>query len=406
MARRAPAAPTPLRFRVGASALVLVAVLLLLEGGARMVGAVLPGWAEAGPNGVMMVGDDQRLWAMAPGVWPNGTTRAKINAWGLRGELPELPRPAGRQRILVLGDSSFFGHGIADGETIPVRLGEDLRAAGLDVDSFNGAIPGYSTEQTLLLLDDVGFRHEPTLLVVGNLWSDNNVDAFRDADLLRSVHVNANPLMRAAFVRLLAGWADRARGGNGAHLVTWTHDSHWPKDQDRRVPIQDYARNLDRIVREAREHGAGVVFIAPVNRGLAEGRYAEGAIWDVYFRAQAEVAAWHGLPVVSAKAALDADPAPADQEFVDVMHPSALGAGLIAARVATTLVEAGWPTTPLLGRAEPFDPSGLTDDARSYALPMDRGESPLSNLFPTEANPAPTSSEPPRPAPGGTTGRP
>lgn len=394
------------RFRVFASVAVFVAVALVAEGGARVIGATLPGWS-AGVGGVMMIGSDTRLWAMAPGTWPNGATQATVNAWGLRGEVPEVPRPAGRQRILVVGDSSFFGHGIADDQTIPVRLEAELRAGGADVDVFNGAIPGYSTEQTLRLLDEVGWRHEPTLLVVGNLWSDNNIDAFRDVDLLQSVGSRTNPLMRSAFVTLAASWIDRVRGGTGAHLVTWTHDSTWPTDQDRRVALQDYAHNLDTMVHRAREHGAGVAFVAPVNRGLAEGRYREGAIWDVYFDAQAQVAAWHGLPVVSAAEAMAADPAAADAKFVDVMHPSALGAQLMAQGIAHTLTASGWPGVALTGRAEPFDPSGLTDSARDYALPMERDGSLQSELFPREPGAATSHGRgapqgpPPRPGPGG-----
>lgn len=397
MARTRGAQPLTRRFKVGAAALVLFAVLLVAEGAARTVGSVLPMWQGGGQRGVLMAGSDTRLWTMAEGTFANGRSTATINALGLRGREPLGPRPAERERVLVLGDSSFFGHGLGDDETIAVALERGLRAAGVDVEVYNGSIPGYSTEQTLLLLDEVGWRHEPTLLVIGNLWSDNNIDAYRDIDLLHSVAAG-NPLMASAFVRLTASWLDRAAGGTGARLVTWQRDTGWPTAQDRRVPIQDYAANLDRMVRDARERGAGVLFVAPVNLGLADGRYEQGAIWDAYFDAQRQVAAWHGVPVLSARAVLAADPAPNTEKFIDVMHPSALGARLIGAGVAARLSTEGWPGKDLLGRVEAFDPSALQDAAHSYALPSPRAESVQSMLFPPEGTGhAGTGTPPPSP---------
>lgn len=328
---------------------------------------------------------------MAPGSRVNGDAIATIGDNGLRGAPPIVPRPAGRARVLVLGDSSFFGHGLSDGDTLPAQLEVALRDAGLDADVINGAIPGYSTEQTRRLLDEQGWSLEPTLLLVGNLWSDNNADAFRDVDLLQSRALAANPLGRSAFVRLAVGWVDRLRGGDGARVVTWTRTSTWPEGRQRRVPVQDYARNLDHMAREARSRGVGVAFIAPVNLDIALGRTPQGAPWDVYFAAQAAVAAWHGVPVVSARAALAADPLRAEALFVDAMHPSARGCGNIAREAARVLVAAGWPSNPLTGRPAPFDASALRDPVDANHLReagQPRDFSPQANLFPGVLDPA------------------
>ena len=100
-------------------------------------------------------------------------------------------------------------------------------------------------------------------------------------------------------------------------MITWTKDSAWPEGRERRVPLQAYAHNLDRMVREARERGVGTAFIAPANKGIVDGKYPNGAGWDPYFTAQRAVAEWHGLPVVSAVDAMRKDPAPTDEKFVD-----------------------------------------------------------------------------------------
>ena len=398
-----------LRFRIVASVGVLVVVLGVLEVAARAVGPVVPTWAGRDSVGVIMIGHATRLWGMAPGDGNNAGVTAHVNTLGLRGPIPRTPRPAGHARILVLGDSTFFGHGVPDDATIGAAFEIALLARGVDVDVANGGIPGYSTEQTRLLLDEVGWSLEPTLLLIGNLWSDNNADGFSDADLLRTTRAfRGNPLADSALFRLTAGWADRLRGGDGGHIITWTRDSTWPTARERRVPLRRYAENLDAMVRDARARGIGAAFIAPANRGLVEGSIQRGAGWDPYFRTQRAVADWHGLPIVSALDALRADPAPVAEKFVDALHPSALGDALIGRDVARTLVEAGWPGATLHGRAEPFDTSSVVDDPSQQPGIQAASTSPQAQLFPGVvddaaggAPPVPTQAtnvaDPPRP---------
>jgi hypothetical protein len=76
------------------------------------------------------------------------------------------------------------------------------------------------------------------------IWGSGEEITYRTADVQRE-----NPLMRSSLVGLAAGWVDRARGGTGAHLVTWTRSSEWPEARERRVPLQDYAANLDLMAR-------------------------------------------------------------------------------------------------------------------------------------------------------------
>ncbi len=381
MRRRASSRGTG--FRLAASGLVLLAVLAGLEGAARLAGPESPIWRAPDNTGVIMTGNPTRLWGMSEGVRQNGETKATISALGLRGTVPTVPRPAGRERILLVGDSSFFGHGVSDADTIGAQLEADLKARGIDVEVVNGAIPGYSTEQTKILLDEVGWATEPTLLLTGNLWSDNNADGFRDVDLLRTSQLyRDNPLAGSAFFKLSAGWIDGMRGGQGGRVITWTKESTWPEAKERRVPVQSYAQNLDFMVRSARERGAGTAFISPANQGLVEGQYKSGAGWDPYFAAQAAVAGYHGCPVASAVEAMQADPAPVGDKFVDLMHPSALGAGDIARKVADVLVAAGWPKNRLLGKAEPFDASGIVDNATVQPGGQSAKYSPQAQLFP------------------------
>ena len=375
--QRPPRPPLPTRFKVLASCVVLVVVLAILETGARIIGPQVPILRDASQDAEIMIGHPTRLWAMSPGVRRNAGAEATIHATGLRGDVPESPRADGEERVLILGDSSFFGHGVEDDETLAVYLESALGASGRRVEVINGAIPGYSSEQARAMMDEMGWDLEPTLLVVALLWSDNTWDLFRDGDLLRTAAAfHGNPLAESSFYQLLAGAIDRAKGGTGAQIVTWTRKSEWPDQGVRRVDVHRFATNLDYLVREGARRGAGVVFLAPANEEMVNPRRpGESFSWTMYFDAQAAIADHHGVPVVPVlpafRAAYDAAVASADGEtdpirtvFLDKMHPTPAAQRLMATEVAAALDASGWPDAPLMGAPESgFDVSTIPADS-------------------------------------------
>lgn len=371
-----------LRFRLAAAALLLAVSAVAAELLARAVGAELPAWRLIDAEGVVMTGHPSRLWGLSPGEKHNGVVRATINALGMRGALPIAPKPADRPRVLVVGDSTWFGHGVEDEQTFGAQLERLLQGAGVDAEVLNGAVPGYSTEQTRAFLEEQGFGLAIDLLVVGSLWSDNNVDSFRDADLLKSARAAAeNPLLASHFFRLLAAEIDRMRGGTGARLVTWTKASQFPEKGGRRVPIERYGENLDWMAREAAARDAGVLFVAPCNIGIVARRYPDGASWNVYFAAQKAVAEHHGVPYVATLPAMQEAAADggAERLFVDVMHPSAEGHAIFAREVADALLAAGWPATRLAASGERFPFEELHDNR--FGQGDTNPDSPQRNLF-------------------------
>lgn len=381
--RRARRGQPSVAFKLGASLVLFALAAIGAEFAARTADLDGPRWRSEAREGVIMVGHPTRLWGMAPGERDNAGTKATISASGLREPLPDGSRDPDMERVMVVGDSTFFGHGVADEATLPMQLAASLRQRGMRIEPINGAIPGYSTEQTLLLMDEQGWDLEPSLLIIGNLWSDNNVDGFRDADLLRTAAVyNQSVLGRSAFYKLLVAWIDSMRPESQARMVSWTTTSEWPEAGSRRVPLERYVENLDRIVRDARARGVGAAFIAPANDGLVSRRFRGTAGWDPYFDAQAKVAAWHGLPVIRL---LEAFQAVADADggalFLDEMHPTALGHRVLAEAVAEGLVEAGWPDERLLGREAPFDGEGVSTDGLAMGAFADARRSPQAQLF-------------------------
>jgi lysophospholipase L1-like esterase len=386
------------------AAIVLAACDLLLG---RIEGDA-PGSATVGSHGSNeLTWHATRLWALAPGTTRSMWATCTVGEDGLRGPRPEVPRPTGRERILVLGDSSWFGAGLADQETFAVQLQGRLRRRGLDLDVVNGGVPGYSTEQALLELEEIGWDYQPTLLLIGNLWSDNNFDAWHDADLLQRRSPIRALLGKSALYRWLSRSVTRLQGGSPFRVVTWPDADGLARVGQRRVPLADYARNLDTMIRDARERGIGAALLAPGNRPIAQSGLSKNQCWYAYFTAQAQVAEHHGVPLVRGYEVLKAAAAEAglDAVFLDELHPTAEGQGVLADAAALALDAAGWPTARLLGAERPFDP-GLLDADRFPEGSADRASIQLHFASPPGEPDAGDPGIPPTPPPRGDAGRP
>lgn len=372
--------------------IAVVLCLLSMELAAWALEPQVPLWRSQRRDGTaLLTGHPTRLWAMAPGRYEIEGVSCTIGEDGLRGDGAELPRPPERQRILLLGDSSWFGHGVSDDMTLAVQLEERLADSGISVDVVNGGVPGYSTEQTRIQLDEIGWDYQPTLLLIANLWSDNSFDAHRDADLLTAVSSGRVALLgRSALFRWLAISIDRLRGGEGARILSWPSSPAWSEAGHRRVPVRSYASNLDGMIRDARERGIGAALLAPGNVDIVKRGLHLEAAWQGYFEAQEKVAAHHGVPVVRGYEALIATETTLgiNALFTDDLHPSAIGHAVIAGATERSLTAAGWPDRPLLGIATPFDPSTLSElTAPNFDDVPPRG-SPQSHLFESPSSPA------------------
>jgi lysophospholipase L1-like esterase len=99
---------------------------------------------------------------------------ATINALGLRGSMPAIPKPAGTLRILAIGDSLTFGWGVNDDETYPARLEALLRErfTRRQVEVVNGGVVAYDLRNAARLLRYFAPALEPDVVLVGVFWND------------------------------------------------------------------------------------------------------------------------------------------------------------------------------------------------------------------------------------------
>lgn len=84
----------------------------------------------------------------------------RVNSSGLRGE--ELKPQRDKKRVLLLGDSFTFGHGIAEGD----RFGDVLAKQNSDWNVTNAGVPGWGLDQMLIYLVKSGLSGKPNRVLL------------------------------------------------------------------------------------------------------------------------------------------------------------------------------------------------------------------------------------------------
>ncbi|MBI83300.1 MAG: hypothetical protein CMJ81_08905 [Planctomycetaceae bacterium] len=394
--------PSGLIKKIGLGAITAASALLLAEGLTRLYyqvsgaplyvafgsreGPYLRRWLEAhqtpagsprkSPRFFGNLGRfDQRLgWAPRPDLVKARTEHhppVSTNSHGLR-SLHEIPyaKPAGRQRIVTMGDSYTFGFGGEDEEIWPVVLDETL--GGCEV--VNLGVFAYGIDQQLLKLQDEGVKYSPDIVVVG-LYEDTAdwvLLSFRDFAKPRFQLVNDELQLSNVPVPSPAELLSRYQ-----HRDPPSYAWHWLQQRFRRgsgtreVASSEHRatqQSLTRaIVRQMRREigdcGAKmlVVFI-PANL------YTGDSAATIPLRDQ--LAAWSSELDY---AFLDLQPAFVDfstRELRTVFsdHFNPLGNALVARAVADKLAELGWVAPPgaaalaaLETRLEQADSGQLSD---------------------------------------------
>ncbi len=342
--------------RAGATSRLLTGLLLagallgLAEAAARLYPPPDPLLPMAGPSddadpGILLRGSPWLLWELQPGTHREKGHTVAVNRLGMR----DADRGAKtRPRMLVVGDSSVYGFGVADTEHFPAVLEQ-----GAPADFINAAVPGYSSLQALNLLQLRGLSLAPDVLLVGTLWSDNNFDSFHDEALLAAWSGWASSQERSPLGTargwlqnsLLFRWLDWhlrvAPQGERAKKTGWIVGDEDARIGSRRVPIARYAAALDRMA--ALMQGRALFLILPNREDLAPPR---PHAWNPYRETMRRVAARWGAPVIDGPAAFIASGRSPDALFLDAMHPTRAGHRLLAAAAASALHDKHWPDQP------------------------------------------------------------
>lgn len=117
-------------------------------------------------------------YTLRPGVIVSRQSRGsdytvRVNRLGFRGRETSEQPPAGTHRVLALGDSVVFGEGLAEQDSFPVRLEQELNRSGsTSFEVVNGAVSGYNTSAEAALLREHGLELAPQAVVLGVSLND------------------------------------------------------------------------------------------------------------------------------------------------------------------------------------------------------------------------------------------
>ena len=307
-----------------------------------------PGQARDG----RMRPDPALRWRLSPGRVTYGGAPAAVNRHGYRGGDFEVKKAPCTFRVLAAGDSSVFGHGVADGETFVASLPALLQRrapAPLSVEAINGAVPGYSTYQSLALLERSGWATEPDLLLIANIWSDGTDAGAPDRRHFRSTGMGTwdtalpwlGDTLEHSRASLLVSDLLREPRQVDAHGIS--------RGRYLRVPPAEYAANLTAMVRGVRRRGGEALLMVlphPTDQRALAGAHRAQARRDLasdgavemnhdHRQAMRRVARQTRAPLLD----LSALAAPVQDElFIDRLHPNAAGHAFIARQLARVLL--------------------------------------------------------------------
>lgn len=158
------------------------ALVFAAEGVLRFMGHHYPGLRYGDRSQDLWIFDATKGWFHRPDfateLFLGGPDRGRIhtNALGLRGPEVSLGKPPGLRRLLLVGDSYVFGHGVDDEHTVTARLSERLNRRGrAPWEVLNLGVNSYSTDQELILFQELAPQLMPDLVVL--FVCDNDFEA-------------------------------------------------------------------------------------------------------------------------------------------------------------------------------------------------------------------------------------
>jgi lysophospholipase L1-like esterase len=322
---------------------------------------------------------------------PEFGTVVSNNAWGYRSAPVELARSPGRPRVVLLGDSFTYGHGVEDDETFGAQLGVLLP----ELEVINTGVDGYGTAQQLLLLRDEGLCFQPDVVVVAFFWNDladNRKEAgaalgqppgvvawfsMEDGELIYPPETSSVPLPPA---REAASSDREGRRSWQRHMYAYRFLSDRIKifrfwlDSLRGVPVdgdtlladeaawQLELALLGEIDRLSREAGARMLLLVIPDQVQVQPDTRAATVAPDAYAVQERLQAFAGelgIPILDPLPALRAAYEAEGEAlyYLNDRHLRANGQAIVAGELAARLVELGWLGTPDGGASHAEEPS-------------------------------------------------
>jgi lysophospholipase L1-like esterase len=345
--RHAAAAPVvdrgmPVGRKVAFSLVVVLGVLALLEGGARLLARAVPNarWQSQillvdtlgfPALNRILVPDAELFWKVRPGVerltlagrmaGASGSTELRFTVSTDANGCRLLPSPpaGGRpvREIALLGDSCTFGVGVDDQETFGALLQRDVP----DVRAVNLAVPGYTAYQGRLRLTRYPFRHGPAVVVICFGFNDAaSWDSLSDPEHAARMAAHLRLARASRFVSLLA---DLLRAPEPT-----ASEPGGPRRP--RLSDEEFATEIRTIVAWCRAHGARpILMVWPQRVQLSQPALTTKQRILVRIGGEEQVAGVNLLPFFRDRGG--------EALFVDGIHANAAGHRVVADALAPLL---------------------------------------------------------------------
>ena len=296
------------------------------------------------------------LYELTPG-WRSDDGRSRHNSLGFRGPDVAVPKPAGRRRVVCMGESTTYCTGIADdAATYPAQLQAYLARAcpKLDIEVVNAGVGGYtSVENVLRCLFHVA-PLEPDVIVY--YYTHNDVYARRMPGLSRDYREYSRSWYEPWLGGGILSWIGHrwvlASGAIG-RVVRREYERRWrrPKAEGiARNPPDAFRANITALVLTARAAGASVLLVNPPYPGLvgeklgeAPGALVARAVWE-HRGIIGEIGKKLSVPVYDLAAdmpyCMDTDVFP-NEYYFDGVHVNTKGAEVMALLIAKAIVTNG-----------------------------------------------------------------
>jgi lysophospholipase L1-like esterase len=257
--------------KLGLSLFTVLIVLSIGEAICRTLWSV--GDLQLSPENAHLRDHPTRLWVQAKNLDIELPEHGQLqtNDLGFRDGPVSIPKPPSQYRILSLGESSTWGHGVRAEETYSAVLQRILNRSGQEVRVINAGIPAYTVQQSAVFLEEEGARLQPDVVLVYHQTNDflpaHAVDHHNplvrltgnDREMIERRRPLA-PLLSALFhSRLYLA----VRNGM-LKLPTSLPPAGAVTDGPVRVPAEDRTAALNSMLRSANAIGAKLVIVQPM----------------------------------------------------------------------------------------------------------------------------------------------
>lgn len=283
------------------------------------------------------------LYELNP-AWRSVDGRSRHNSIGFRGAEISTSKPAGRLRVVCMGESSTYCSGIDDDrQTYPYRLGEHLKNSmpDADIEVVNGGVGGYTSIENILRLLFHVAPLSPDLIVY--YYTHNDVHPRRLKNLSRDYREYSCSWYEPATGGGLLDWCKRRKNLATAYVGNIVRRRGGGRRNSLHIlsnPPAAFRANIRALTLLANATAGRVLFVNPNYRPEHPDDASANAVWE-HRRIVADAATKMGVHVVDLSGSLPYlwEGGGADRTYYDDVHFNESGADLAAAIIAAAIVE-------------------------------------------------------------------